>query len=100
MPAPAPAPAASLCLTTQLCLTTRNLRPYPRSCQVQKGELVCVVGRVGSGKSSLVQALLGEMERETGSVAVGGSLAYAAQQAWVSDWVVGACGSGRNSRRG
>ena len=51
--------------------------------QARKGELVCVVGRVGSGKSSLVQALLGEMERQSGSVAVGGRLAYAAQQAWI-----------------
>lgn len=43
---------------------------------------MCVVGRVGSGKSSLVQALLGEMERDSGRVVVGGKLAYAAQQAW------------------
>lgn len=50
---------------------------------MKEGELVCVVGRVGSGKSSLVQALLGEMERDTGRIAVGGRLAYAAQQAWI-----------------
>lgn len=54
-----------------------------RLVQVEKGELVCVVGRVGSGKTSLVQALLGEMERESGRIAVGGRLAYAAQQAWI-----------------
>ena len=30
--------------------------------QVRPGELVCVVGRVGSGKSSLLAAALGEME--------------------------------------
>ncbi len=60
---------------------------WPRTCpalaQVNEGELVCVVGRVGSGKTSLVQALLGEMERESGRIAVGGRLAYAAQQAWI-----------------
>lgn len=50
---------------------------------VGPGELVCVVGRVGSGKSSLVQAILGEMEVAGGTVAVGGSVAYAAQQAWI-----------------
>lgn len=50
---------------------------------VSPGELVCVVGRVGSGKSSLVQAVLGEMEVSKGTVAVGGSVAYAAQQAWI-----------------
>lgn len=44
---------------------------YP---QIGKGELVCVVGRVGSGKSSLVQALLGEMEKAAGTVSVGGML--------------------------
>lgn len=50
---------------------------------VNAGELVCVVGRVGSGKSSLVQAILGEMEVAGGTVAVGGKVAYAAQQAWI-----------------
>lgn len=50
---------------------------------VSPGELVCVVGRVGAGKSSLVQGILGEMEMLGGTVTVGGSLAYAAQQAWI-----------------
>jgi ATP-binding cassette, subfamily C (CFTR/MRP), member 1 len=50
---------------------------------VAPGELVCVVGRVGSGKSSLVQAILGEMEASAGTVKVGGKVAYAAQQAWI-----------------
>lgn len=50
---------------------------------VKPGQLVCVVGRVGSGKSSLIQAILGEMENEHGTVNIGGSVAYAAQQAWI-----------------
>jgi len=29
---------------------------------VKQGQLVCIVGRVGSGKSSLLSALLGEMQ--------------------------------------
>ena len=33
--------------------------------------------------SSLVSALLGEMERSSGRVALGGHLAYVAQQAWI-----------------
>lgn len=36
--------------------------------QVQKGALVAVVGPVGSGKTSLVSALLGEMEKLEGKV--------------------------------
>ena len=37
---------------------------------VKPGQLVAVVGHVGAGKSSLVQALLGEMDKLGGSVAI------------------------------
>ncbi|KAA0709241.1 C member 5 Multi-specific organic anion transporter [Triplophysa tibetana] len=50
---------------------------------VQKGSLVGVCGGVGSGKSSLLSALLGQMTLLGGSVAVNGGLAYVAQQAWI-----------------
>lgn len=48
-----------------------------------KGELTCVVGRVGAGKSSFLQALLGDLWKVRGEVVVHGSIAYVAQQAWV-----------------
>ncbi|GIL81581.1 hypothetical protein Vretimale_729 [Volvox reticuliferus] len=58
--------------------------------RVRPGELVCVVGPVGSGKSSLLSAALGEMELveelnlERGDVVgLGGRVAYVAQQAWI-----------------
>ena len=35
---------------------------------VQKGSLIAVVGTVGSGKSSLLAAMLGEMQKLGGSV--------------------------------
>lgn len=35
---------------------------------VERGQLVAVVGTVGSGKSSLVSALLGEMEKLSGRI--------------------------------
>ena len=35
---------------------------------VKPGQLVAVVGQVGAGKSSLIQALLGEMEKHGGNV--------------------------------
>ncbi|XP_051514905.1 ATP-binding cassette sub-family C member 5-like isoform X2 [Myxocyprinus asiaticus] len=50
---------------------------------VQKGSLVGVCGGVGSGKSSLLSALLGQMTLLAGSVAVNGDFAYVAQQAWI-----------------
>ena len=36
--------------------------------KVKPGSLVAIVGQVGSGKSSLLQAMLGEMERRGGRV--------------------------------
>uniref|UniRef100_A0A8C5AHJ8 ABC-type glutathione-S-conjugate transporter n=1 Tax=Gadus morhua TaxID=8049 RepID=A0A8C5AHJ8_GADMO len=49
------------------------------------GSLVAVVGQVGCGKSSLISALLGEMEKIEGDVAVRGSVAYVPQQAWIQN---------------
>ncbi|KAF2275206.1 multidrug resistance-associated protein 1 [Westerdykella ornata] len=48
-----------------------------------KGELCCIVGRVGSGKSSLLQAVLGDLWKIRGEVVVRGRTAYVPQQAWV-----------------
>uniref|UniRef100_A0A8C4VBH8 Multidrug resistance-associated protein 1 n=1 Tax=Falco tinnunculus TaxID=100819 RepID=A0A8C4VBH8_FALTI len=52
---------------------------------VPEGSLVAVVGQVGCGKSSLLSALLGEMEKKEGYVVVKGSVAYVPQQAWVQN---------------
>lgn len=49
-----------------------------------KGELSCIVGRVGSGKSSLLQAILGDIWKIHGEVVIHGATAYVAQQSWVS----------------
>ena len=54
-----------------------------------KGSLVAVVGMVGSGKSSLVSALLGDMRSCSGSVRIGAStVAYVPQQAWIQNLTV------------
>lgn len=58
------------------------------------GELTCVVGRVGSGKSTLIKSILGELPISiTGysddndvarpSVKINGSIAYCAQSPWI-----------------
>ncbi|KAJ1668229.1 hypothetical protein EV178_000574 [Coemansia sp. RSA 1646] len=50
---------------------------------VRSDEHLAVVGRVGSGKSSLVSALLGDMQRERGEIVIHGRVAYAPQQPWI-----------------
>jgi ABC-type transport system involved in cytochrome bd biosynthesis fused ATPase/permease subunit len=71
------------------------------SLAIPKKSLVAVVGQVGSGKSSLLSAILGEMEPmllegnlnidtdvskiDNGSIIVDGTIAYAAQQAWIQN---------------
>uniref|UniRef100_A0A8C1TQK9 ATP-binding cassette, sub-family C (CFTR/MRP), member 5 n=1 Tax=Cyprinus carpio TaxID=7962 RepID=A0A8C1TQK9_CYPCA len=47
------------------------------------GKLVGVCGSVGSGKTSLISAILGQMTLLEGTVAVNGDFAYVAQQAWI-----------------
>ncbi|KAI8964119.1 ABC transporter type 1, transmembrane domain-containing protein [Daldinia sp. FL1419] len=54
----------------------------------RKGELTCVVGRVGSGKSSLLQSILGDLWKIEGDVRVQGSIAYVAQQQWIMNATV------------
>ena len=49
---------------------------------VKPGSLTAVVGTVGSGKSSLLGACLGDMVKVSGDVNVLGSIAYVPQQAW------------------
>jgi len=50
---------------------------------IEKGKLYAVIGMVGSGKSSLLSAILGEMYVVEGQVKVNGSISYASQEAWV-----------------
>ncbi|KAF9360492.1 hypothetical protein BGX34_007744 [Mortierella sp. NVP85] len=51
--------------------------------KVARGDLTAVVGRVGQGKTSLLNAIIGDMYRRQGSIKVYGRLAYVSQQAWI-----------------
>ncbi|XP_033096104.1 multidrug resistance-associated protein 5-like [Anneissia japonica] len=51
--------------------------------EIEKGCLLGVCGSVGTGKSSLLSAILNHMVRTKGSIATDGSFAYAAQQSWI-----------------
>ncbi|KAJ1259572.1 hypothetical protein BS78_10G166500 [Paspalum vaginatum] len=55
---------------------------------ISRGEKVAVCGPVGSGKSSLLYALLGEIPRTSGSVQVFGSVAYVSQNSWIQSGTV------------
>ncbi|NWW84687.1 MRP6 protein, partial [Rhynochetos jubatus] len=52
---------------------------------VPQGSLLAVVGQVGAGKSSLLSALLGELEKTDGCVTMKGTAAYVPQQAWIQN---------------
>ncbi|KAL7641520.1 UNVERIFIED_CONTAM: hypothetical protein RMT77_007391 [Armadillidium vulgare] len=50
---------------------------------VKRGEVLTVVGHVGAGKSSLLQAILRELPLRKGMIKVQGKLAYASQEPWI-----------------
>uniref|UniRef100_A0A8C6TCW1 Si:ch211-221f10.2 n=1 Tax=Neogobius melanostomus TaxID=47308 RepID=A0A8C6TCW1_9GOBI len=59
--------------------TGTGTRGYPMGTRKSFG----ICGGVGSGKSSLLTALLGQMTLLEGNVAVSGGFAYVSQQAWI-----------------
>ncbi|XP_075867976.1 ATP-binding cassette sub-family C member 5 [Nelusetta ayraudi] len=69
--------------------STQSIRPplhktlHRIDLRVKKGSLVGICGGVGSGKSSLLSALLGQMTLLEGNLAASGGFAYVSQQAWV-----------------
>lgn len=68
----------------------RNLEPTIRNVNldIMPGQLVAVVGTVGSGKSSLMSAMLGEMENVHGHITIKGTTAYVPQQSWIQNGTI------------
>ena len=58
--------------------TLRNI-----NMNIREGKLALVVGPVGAGKSSIIGAFLGTIQKMQGSVNLSGSVAYASQEAWI-----------------
>ncbi|XP_017154836.2 probable multidrug resistance-associated protein lethal(2)03659 isoform X2 [Drosophila miranda] len=53
------------------------------SMSLKRPQLVAVIGPVGSGKSSLIQAILGELPPESGRLKLQGRVSYASQEPWL-----------------
>ncbi|CAG9863640.1 unnamed protein product [Phyllotreta striolata] len=50
---------------------------------VNKGKLIGIIGPVGSGKSSLLQTILGELDITDGTLNAHGTYSYASQEPWI-----------------
>ncbi|XP_030451407.2 ABC transporter C family member 14-like [Syzygium oleosum] len=58
------------------------------SMKIKKGQLTAIVGTVGSGKSSLLASVLGEMHKISGEVRICGTSAYVAQTSWIQNGTI------------
>lgn len=59
------------------------------SIDFKKGQLTCIIGTVGSGKSALLQAVVGELTPYSGEIQRSYvTLAYASQDPWIMDGTV------------
>lgn len=56
--------------------------------KVGRNELLAIIGGVGSGKSSVLAALAGEMRKTSGEVVMGASRAFCPQYAWIQNATV------------
>ncbi|KAJ7517215.1 hypothetical protein O6H91_21G014900 [Diphasiastrum complanatum] len=64
-------------------LTLKNI-----SLKIPRGALVLLLGKVGSGKTSLFQAILGQMHQVRGNIEVDGSVAFVAQLPWIQSGTI------------
>ena len=70
-------------ITAKWDLTSQETTLQDIDLSVEKGKLYVVIGMVGSGKSSFLSTVLGEINLLKGDVKVNGSISYAEQEAWV-----------------
>ena len=50
---------------------------------IKKGEFVSIIGKLGSGKSSIIAAILGEIDKISGNFGMRGTTAFVPQESWL-----------------
>ncbi|KAK4686687.1 hypothetical protein P7C73_g3435, partial [Tremellales sp. Uapishka_1] len=58
------------------------------SLKISRGSLVCILGRVGTGKTALLSGMINEMKQTKGHVRFGGPVGYVPQHAWVQSGTI------------
>ena len=53
--------------------------------QLTKGSLTAIVGSVGTSKSSLISTLLGELQKDSGTINMASNVAFVPQQPWIQN---------------
>ncbi|KAK6334593.1 hypothetical protein TWF718_010050 [Orbilia javanica] len=77
--------------TSETISREKELHPFSIqdiNLSISRHELLAIVGTVGSGKSSLLAALAGDMRKTNGTITQGASMAYCPQSAWIQNTTV------------
>ncbi|EGI62548.1 Multidrug resistance-associated protein 4 [Acromyrmex echinatior] len=64
--------------TTKIVNTLHNI-----NIQIKDKKLYTIIGPVGAGKSSFLQAILGELKLSQGQIQINGKISYAGQDPWL-----------------
>ncbi|KAJ1268009.1 hypothetical protein BS78_07G103900 [Paspalum vaginatum] len=63
--------------------SSENSNLWATNLEVKKGTKLAICGEVGSGKSTILAAILGEVPRTEGMINIRGKIAYVSQNAWI-----------------
>ncbi|XP_063913812.1 probable multidrug resistance-associated protein lethal(2)03659 isoform X2 [Zophobas morio] len=58
------------------------------SLRIKANQMTAIIGPVGSGKSTILKVILNEIPHLQGSVQIGATISYAAQEPWIFDGTV------------